>query len=328
MTASHSSSVMFTSIRSRRIPALFTSVSSPPNVSMAELMRRWAPSQSLTSSVLAMASPPAATMSSTTCCATGCISPLPSASRPTSFTTTLAPSAANSSASSRPMPRPAPVTITTRPSQMPFAMRMKVGPYAAAMPPSQLPTPSIVWPLSDRGLAPRLMDLATLPFVTGAHPFARQAFLGDVDSLHGLIPRGGEIERELVQDNGDRQQIVGGEGWQAHLVLVRRRPEVQVLVTAESADLADATLAGIKAAAPPPERTDAQARLTLWTAGTGGSPVRHRRWVDAPRWSAIERNYPADVREPLARVMSMPDGPTTGGRLLLWYGEPGTGKTT
>src|SRR5688572_24081977 len=196
------------------------------------------------------------------------------------------------------------------------------------MPPSQLPMPSIVWPLSDRGLAPRLMDLATLPFVTGVHPFARQAFLGDVDSLDGLSPEDGALDRELVQDNGDRQRIVRGEGWQAHLVLVRRRPEVQVLVTAETADLADAILEQVRAAVPPPQRTDAQARLTLWTAGTGGSPVRHRRWVDAPRWSAIDRNYPAEVRAPLSRLMAMPDGPTAGGSLLLWYGDPGTGKTT
>jgi hypothetical protein len=95
-----------------------------------------------------------------------------------------------------------------------------------------------------------------------------------------------------------------------------------------SAAVADAILDEIRAAVPPPPQTDAQSRLTLWTAGTGGSPVRHRRWVDAPRWSAIERNYPGDVREPLSRVMSMAEGPGTGGRLLLWYGEPGTGKTT
>ncbi|HUP84660.1 MAG TPA: DUF5925 domain-containing protein [Acidimicrobiales bacterium] len=194
--------------------------------------------------------------------------------------------------------------------------------------PSHLPTPSIVWPLSDRGLAPRLMDLATLPFVTGEHPHARQAFLGDVDSIDGLTPQGGDVERELLQDSGDRQRIVRGDGWQAHLVLVRRRPEVQVLVTAETAALADAVLEEIRSAVPPPERTDAQARLTLWTAGTGGSPVRHRRWVDAPRWAAIDRNYPGEVREPLARLMTMPEAPMSGGRLLLWYGDPGTGKTT
>lgn len=201
-----------------------------------------------------------------------------------------------------------------------------LNPYAPAM--STLPVPQIVWPLSDRGLAPRLMDLATLPFVVGQQRFARQAFLGDVDSIDGLVPAGGSVERELVQDSGDRQRLVAGPGWQVHLVLVRRRPEVQVLVTAETAELADAVMAEVRRAVPPAVRSDAQARLTLWTAGTGGSPVRHRRWVDAPRWSGIERNYPEEVRSSLARLMGLGEAPTSGGRLLLWYGEPGTGKTT
>ena len=48
MTASHSSSVMLTSTRSRRMPALLTSMSSRPNVSTAVLIRRWPPSQSAT----------------------------------------------------------------------------------------------------------------------------------------------------------------------------------------------------------------------------------------------------------------------------------------
>jgi hypothetical protein len=161
---------------------------------------------------------------------------------------------------------------------------------------TDLPIPQIVWPLSDRGLAPRLIDLATLSFVTGAEPFARQAFLGDVDSIDGLVPDGGTIDRELVQDSGDRQRLLRGEGWHAHLVLVRRRPEVQVLVTAVTSELADEVLDAIRAAVPAPEQHSAQARLTLWTAGAGGNPVRHRRWVDAPRWTTIARNYPTDVR--------------------------------
>ena len=58
---------MLTIIRSRTMPALQTSVSSPPNVSM-RLLRPCAPapSQSLTSSPLTIASPPAASISATT----------------------------------------------------------------------------------------------------------------------------------------------------------------------------------------------------------------------------------------------------------------------
>jgi hypothetical protein len=112
---------MFTSMRSRRMPALLTSTSSRPKVAIACSIMRAAPAKSLTSSPLAIASPPAAAISATTSCAGPDDAPLPSRAPPRSFTTTLAPCAANISAYSRPMPRPAPVMITTRPSQS-FAM--------------------------------------------------------------------------------------------------------------------------------------------------------------------------------------------------------------
>ena len=93
MTASHSSSVMFTSIRSRRMPALLTSTSSPPKVSIACLTRRSAPSQSEMSSPLATASPPAATISSTTSLGRAARrARCRPCSPPRSLTTTLAPS--------------------------------------------------------------------------------------------------------------------------------------------------------------------------------------------------------------------------------------------
>ncbi len=117
MTASHSASLMFVSMRSRRMPALLMRMSRPPKVSTADCTRRSAPSQSLMSSVLAMASPPMASISSTTSWAGPWSVPSPSIEPPRSLTTTLAPWWASSSACSRPMPRPAPVTMATRPSQ-------------------------------------------------------------------------------------------------------------------------------------------------------------------------------------------------------------------
>lgn len=188
--------------------------------------------------------------------------------------------------------------------------------------------PQIVWPLSDRGLAQRLVDLATLPFLTGAHPHARQAFFPDVHTIDPFTPAGAALERELVHDGGDRQRLLKGDGWSAHLVLVARRPEVQVLVTAETEALADEIMGRIRAAVPMPERPEAQERITLWTAGSTGTPTRHRRWIDTPRWSSIERNYPADVGGVLRDLMGMDGPPQQTGRLLLWYGDPGTGKTT
>src|SRR5205809_314468 len=111
-TASQSSSAMLKIIRSRRMPALLTTMLSLPNVSRAHSTMRLAALKSATLSPLATASPPFFLISATTSCAgvaVGC--PVPSKCAPRSFTTTLAPCCAMSSACSRPMPRPEPVMI-------------------------------------------------------------------------------------------------------------------------------------------------------------------------------------------------------------------------
>jgi hypothetical protein len=194
--------------------------------------------------------------------------------------------------------------------------------------PGELSVPQAVWPLSDRGLAARLVDLATLRFLEGAQPHARQAFFPDVHSIDDLAPDGGSLARELLLDNGDAQRLFVGDGWSLHLVLTTRRPEVQVMVTAVSAELADEIIGVARRSVPPAPETDGRARMTMWTVGNGGAPNRHRRWVDTPRWDAIEANYPAEVGRALQRLVELPSPPEQGGRLLLWYGEPGTGKTT
>src|SRR5437660_2272269 len=117
MTPSQSSGVMFTSIRSRRMPALATTTSSRPNAFSAVCTRRAAPSQSAQSSVLGTAMPPAPWISSTTASAGPADAPEPSTAPPRSLTTTRAPCAASAIAWARPSPRPAPVTTATRPSQ-------------------------------------------------------------------------------------------------------------------------------------------------------------------------------------------------------------------
>lgn len=185
-----------------------------------------------------------------------------------------------------------------------------------------------MWPLSDRGLAARLVDLATLRFLEGEQPYARQAFFAEVHSLEGLAPEGAELARELTGDSGDSQRLWLGPGWSLHLVLNSRRPEVQAMVTAERAELADQVMGAVRRALPPPERAEGKARFTMWTLGSGGAPSRHRRWVDTPGWESIAVNYPGEVGLALSQLAHLPGPPDSGGRLLLWYGEPGTGKTT
>jgi hypothetical protein len=54
--------------------------------------------------------------------------------------------------------------------------------------------------------------------------------------------------------------------------------------------------------------------------------VYYTRSLDVPAWDAIKENYPASVRDRLAPLFSR-FRPSTGGRLILLHGPPGTGKT-
>jgi hypothetical protein len=55
-----------------------------------------------------------------------------------------------------------------------------------------------------------------------------------------------------------------------------------------------------------------------------GGRVRHRD-IEAPPFESIAGNYPAAVGAALARLMALRDPER--GRLILWRGEPGTGKS-
>jgi hypothetical protein len=51
-----------------------------------------------------------------------------------------------------------------------------------------------------------------------------------------------------------------------------------------------------------------------------------REFIHCPSWTDISKNYPESVREKLAFLHDL-QKPWESGRLLLWWGPPGTGKT-
>src|ERR1700680_4606016 len=105
-------------MRSRRMAALLTRMSTPPKASSAALTILSPLPGSLIDNVEAMAWPPAFLISSTASCAGPASVPAPSRLGPRSQTTPLQPSCAINSAMPRPMPRAAPVTMATLPATM------------------------------------------------------------------------------------------------------------------------------------------------------------------------------------------------------------------
>jgi ATPase family associated with various cellular activities (AAA) len=78
------------------------------------------------------------------------------------------------------------------------------------------------------------------------------------------------------------------------------------------------------------EPTDTRVAVAFWSGASsgflGGPEPRWRR-LHLPAFGAIDDNYPTAVRQRLAELFARRSGDGLPGRLALWHGPPGTGKT-
>lgn len=65
--------------------------------------------------------------------------------------------------------------------------------------------------------------------------------------------------------------------------------------------------------------------VSFWSYGSYATEVS--RGIAVPEWPAIARNYPRAIRAGLERLFDERFRPADGGQLVLWHGDPGTGKT-
>ena len=77
----------------------------------------------------------------------------------------------------------------------------------------------------------------------------------------------------------------------------------------------------------PSDADDAFIDVRFWMGGPHERAVRIERRLIAPRWEEVSANYPASTRHELAAAMSDLEALAGRGRMLLWHGPPGTGKT-
>ena len=78
------------------------------------------------------------------------------------------------------------------------------------------------------------------------------------------------------------------------------------------------------------ENGDAQEEdeVAMWLAKASGGGKRSTHLIPGQRWSEVERNYPSAVRSQLATLVNRKGVLPGEGRLILFYGKPGTGKTS
>lgn len=76
-----------------------------------------------------------------------------------------------------------------------------------------------------------------------------------------------------------------------------------------------------------PDGDEDKVDVRFWMGGAYEHAVRIERRLTAPRWEEVSANYPASTRRELAAAMSDVEALARRGRVLLWHGPPGTGKT-
>jgi hypothetical protein len=113
-------------------------------------------------------------------------------------------------------------------------------------------------------------------------------------------------------------------------VLVEHSPawgEYSVTVAAVDGTYASKILAGVFELIPGrPAANDDTVDLHFWMEHPMMGAVSQRRAVERLPWSATAANYPASIRPQLAELAALTDAPANG-RLLVFHGEPGTGKS-
>jgi hypothetical protein len=105
-------------------------------------------------------------------------------------------------------------------------------------------------------------------------------------------------------------------------------PSVFVQIHAGSRQAARLGMARVKELIPlADEPASEEISIGFWYRG-GRGPRKEMRRLGAPSWSEGARNYPTTTRRLLEPLMANLPAVLLGGRLILWHGVPGTGKTS
>ncbi len=167
-----------------------------------------------------------------------------------------------------------------------------------------------------------IVELAQIPAqLDGTKPYVWLFTIDGACAAADLLPTGATIERCVTTDTS--------VSLLAHLddatIHVRTFPRfATVRVAAVSHDRADRVAADMRMRSP--EVPSDTATVRVWHR-KDTSFISADRCIEAPSWADIAPNYPPPVRRGLDALHSL-SRPAGMGKLLLWHGPPGTGKTT
>jgi hypothetical protein len=183
----------------------------------------------------------------------------------------------------------------------------------------------------------------------GAIDLPRALFAGAVLEQGGCVVASVRAEREgeeLALEEAERlggslqasvdqrgvREVLLRTGEEAPVLLCRDGGAFEISVAARDVAAARAAAESLAAEIRVKRRPrDTRVAVAFWSGGSGdgmfGGPEARWRRLALPRFAEVGANYTAAVRERLTELFSQSSGEGLPGRLALWHGAPGTGKT-
>jgi Domain of unknown function (DUF5925)/ATPase family associated with various cellular activities (AAA) len=159
-------------------------------------------------------------------------------------------------------------------------------------------------------------------FVRGDEPWMVK-FRVDADVAPlDILPDGARIDR-WVETTWSVSVAARSHG--ATLLVESYSGGARVTITADTKERVEETRAVVRERSPEPV-LDGAVAVAFWRWSEHGAHETTRA-LEAPSWAEIRGNYARDAQARLDELVKL-EAPAGGGKLLLWHGEPGTGKTT
>lgn len=182
--------------------------------------------------------------------------------------------------------------------------------------------------LSDYRSRPEAVLYAafTQPQLEGSQPHvARRVVRTNVPlDLVDLVPCQMQVSRRVSSKS--TEYLFAHDDRSSLLVEYSRVQAIEIYVCADEYERATELLGQILSQIPETTTPKDSVGVTVWNLDSRG-PSQSLKSIRVPTWADIERNYPAAVTEPLSLLLAT-ERPYDSGKLILWHGEPGTGKTT
>lgn len=141
-----------------------------------------------------------------------------------------------------------------------------------------------------------------------------------IESLARRLPDDAIVERSTVESSRWLTLQLRGDYWIGLLNISAANAALEVFATTPTR--AAMTAEAIRSSLKHEVVQQNYVSFKVWTADDDNN-----RRMREQRWASIDENYPKATRDKLAQLMALQQGARRGGKIIIWHGEPGTGKT-